>query len=58
MRNGAWQLVLSYEGCVVLQVEQVKQHSTECLAVSGKDECLEATVASLDHPGCFWVQVR
>lgn len=57
MKNGARQLVLSYEGCIVLQVEQVKQPNTECLVVTGKDGVLEVFVSAVEHPGRFWVQV-
>jgi hypothetical protein len=57
LRNGAWQLVFSYEGCIVLQVEQAKEHNTECLVVTGKDGLLEVFVSAMEHPGRFWVQV-
>jgi len=57
LRNGARQLVLSHEGCIVLQVEQVKQHNTERLVVTGKDGLLEVFVSAVEHPGRFWVQV-
>jgi len=57
LRNGAWQLVLSREGCVVLQVEQAKHNSTECLVLTGKDRLLEVFVSAVEHPGRFWVQV-
>jgi len=40
-----------------LQVEQVKQHNTERLVVTGKDGLLEVFVSAVEHPGRFWVQV-
>jgi hypothetical protein len=57
LRNGAGQLVPSYEGCIVLQVAQAKQHNTESLVVTGKDGMLEVFVSAVEHPGRFWVQV-
>jgi tudor domain-containing protein 2 len=40
-----------------LEVEQAKQHNTECLVVTGKDGLLEVYVSAVEHPGRFWVQV-
>jgi hypothetical protein len=55
--NGTGELVPSYEGLIVLQVAQAKQHNTECLVVTGKDGLLEVFVSAVEHPGRFWVQV-
>lgn len=40
-----------------IEVEQAKQHNTECLVVTGKDGFLEVYVSAVEHPGRFWVQV-
>jgi hypothetical protein len=57
LKNGAEQLVPSYEGFIVLQVAQANEPITECLGVTGKDGLLEVFVSAVVHPGRFWVQV-